>query len=191
MFFLSTPTLPVSVLTTRRFFPLVVGQQRPAAKYYGVLTLVGGRRARGRRRDGMGLVHSRFGAAAPNPDAPVCGVASRGRPVLCCPSTPPPTHSCYGTVLHTGTSMRALRGVLGSISAPSQPAYTMARRTVPCATLSYPILSCPVPVYPVLSCRPHLGPPYPPLCATLSYTCLLYTSPSPRDQRGSRMPSSA
>ena len=26
---------------------------------------------------------------------------------------------------------------------------------------------------------------------TLSYTCLLYTSPSPRDQRGSRMPSSA
>ena len=26
---------------------------------------------------------------------------------------------------------------------------------------------------------------------TLIYTCLLYTSPSPRDQRGSRMPSSA
>ena len=26
---------------------------------------------------------------------------------------------------------------------------------------------------------------------TLSVTCLLYTSPSPRDQRGSRMPSSA
>ena len=25
----------------------------------------------------------------------------------------------------------------------------------------------------------------------LNYTCLLYTSPSPRDQRGSRMPSSA
>ena len=25
----------------------------------------------------------------------------------------------------------------------------------------------------------------------LGYTCLLYTSPSPRDQRGSRMPSSA
>ena len=25
----------------------------------------------------------------------------------------------------------------------------------------------------------------------VSYTCLLYTSPSPRDQRGSRMPSSA
>ena len=25
----------------------------------------------------------------------------------------------------------------------------------------------------------------------LLYTCLLYTSPSPRDQRGSRMPSSA
>ena len=25
----------------------------------------------------------------------------------------------------------------------------------------------------------------------LYYTCLLYTSPSPRDQRGSRMPSSA
>ena len=25
----------------------------------------------------------------------------------------------------------------------------------------------------------------------LTYTCLLYTSPSPRDQRGSRMPSSA
>ena len=25
----------------------------------------------------------------------------------------------------------------------------------------------------------------------ISYTCLLYTSPSPRDQRGSRMPSSA
>ena len=27
-------------------------------------------------------------------------------------------------------------------------------------------------------------------CMTI-YTCLLYTSPSPRDQRGSRMPSSA
>ena len=27
--------------------------------------------------------------------------------------------------------------------------------------------------------------------ATLYLTCLLYTSPSPRDQRGSRMPSSA
>ena len=27
--------------------------------------------------------------------------------------------------------------------------------------------------------------------ATTDYTCLLYTSPSPRDQRGSRMPSSA
>ena len=27
--------------------------------------------------------------------------------------------------------------------------------------------------------------------AKLSYSCLLYTSPSPRDQRGSRMPSSA
>ena len=27
--------------------------------------------------------------------------------------------------------------------------------------------------------------------AALLYTCLLYTSPSPRDQRGSRMPSSA
>ena len=27
--------------------------------------------------------------------------------------------------------------------------------------------------------------------ATLSNNCLLYTSPSPRDQRGSRMPSSA
>ena len=26
---------------------------------------------------------------------------------------------------------------------------------------------------------------------TMAYTCLLYTSPSPRDQRGSRMPSSA
>ena len=26
---------------------------------------------------------------------------------------------------------------------------------------------------------------------TATYTCLLYTSPSPRDQRGSRMPSSA
>ena len=26
---------------------------------------------------------------------------------------------------------------------------------------------------------------------TLFYSCLLYTSPSPRDQRGSRMPSSA
>ena len=26
---------------------------------------------------------------------------------------------------------------------------------------------------------------------TISITCLLYTSPSPRDQRGSRMPSSA
>ena len=29
------------------------------------------------------------------------------------------------------------------------------------------------------------------LASGQSYTCLLYTSPSPRDQRGSRMPSSA
>ena len=29
------------------------------------------------------------------------------------------------------------------------------------------------------------------LCAVIDATCLLYTSPSPRDQRGSRMPSSA
>ena len=29
------------------------------------------------------------------------------------------------------------------------------------------------------------------LCNTEIQTCLLYTSPSPRDQRGSRMPSSA
>ena len=27
--------------------------------------------------------------------------------------------------------------------------------------------------------------------STTDYSCLLYTSPSPRDQRGSRMPSSA
>ena len=34
----------------------------------------------------------------------------------------------------------------------------------------------------------------PDLCMDIldfNYTCLLYTSPSPRDQRGSRMPSSA
>ena len=30
-----------------------------------------------------------------------------------------------------------------------------------------------------------------PYASHLLYTCLLYTSPSPRDQRGSRMPSSA
>ena len=28
-------------------------------------------------------------------------------------------------------------------------------------------------------------------CQSYTYICLLYTSPSPRDQRGSRMPSSA
>ena len=28
-------------------------------------------------------------------------------------------------------------------------------------------------------------------CSSIIVTCLLYTSPSPRDQRGSRMPSSA
>ena len=32
---------------------------------------------------------------------------------------------------------------------------------------------------------------YPVLKLSLSSNCLLYTSPSPRDQRGSRMPSSA
>ena len=30
-----------------------------------------------------------------------------------------------------------------------------------------------------------------PVAGMKPYTCLLYTSPSPRDQRGSRMPSSA
>ena len=34
--------------------------------------------------------------------------------------------------------------------------------------------------------KPELGP-----FGDNSYFCLLYTSPSPRDQRGSRMPSSA
>ena len=32
---------------------------------------------------------------------------------------------------------------------------------------------------------------YPSFQVMLAYRCLLYTSPSPRDQRGSRMPSSA
>ena len=43
-----------------------------------------------------------------------------------------------------------------------------------------------------LTCRPHLGPTadLPRLIAQMT-PCLLYTSPSPRDQRGSRMPSSA
>ena len=35
------------------------------------------------------------------------------------------------------------------------------------------------------------GTPYRKNYAGIGYTCLLYTSPSPRDQRGSRMPSSA
>ena len=39
----------------------------------------------------------------------------------------------------------------------------------------------------LLSCASSSQPERPPLL----YTCLLYTSPSPRDQRGSRMPSSA
>ena len=34
--------------------------------------------------------------------------------------------------------------------------------------------------------KPRFKPPFP-----ANYGCLLYTSPSPRDQRGSRMPSSA
>ena len=39
--------------------------------------------------------------------------------------------------------------------------------------------------HPVRILRPKETPP------PLTWTCLLYTSPSPRDQRGSRMPSSA
>jgi len=38
---------------------------------------------------------------------------------------------------------------------------------------------------------PHLGHVLLSTWASLFYICLLYTSPSPRDQRGSRMPSSA
>ena len=38
--------------------------------------------------------------------------------------------------------------------------------------------------------EPYVPPPPPPV-APNKCTCLLYTSPSPRDQRGSRMPSSA
>ena len=38
---------------------------------------------------------------------------------------------------------------------------------------------------------PHLTPPEPELPPPTATLCLLYTSPSPRDQRGSRMPSSA
>ena len=40
--------------------------------------------------------------------------------------------------------------------------------------------------------RPFVSIPYSlELNDTIAYVCLLYTSPSPRDQRGSRMPSSA
>ena len=39
--------------------------------------------------------------------------------------------------------------------------------------------------------RTALKPPRPPRLSQRISTCLLYTSPSPRDQRGSRMPSSA
>ena len=42
----------------------------------------------------------------------------------------------------------------------------------------------------IITCAKGLSSGYLPLGATL-YSCLLYTSPSPRDQRGSRMPSSA
>ena len=74
-----------------------------------------------------------------------------------------------------------------------------------CLVLSCPVLSCPVLPCPVLSC-PVLSYPifsYPllnPILSCLIFhafrfnlfrACLLYTSPSPRDQRGSRMPSSA
>ena len=41
-----------------------------------------------------------------------------------------------------------------------------------------------------VSCVLH-RPPSQVIHCTVLYTCLLYTSPSPRDQRGSRMPSSA
>ena len=34
-------------------------------------------------------------------------------------------------------------------------------------------------------------PPFDPMAPAVPQNCLLYTSPSPRDQRGSRMPSSA
>ena len=37
----------------------------------------------------------------------------------------------------------------------------------------------------------ELGLPYKTYASVRASTCLLYTSPSPRDQRGSRMPSSA
>ena len=39
--------------------------------------------------------------------------------------------------------------------------------------------------------RPAGAAPRAPACLAACSTCLLYTSPSPRDQRGSRMPSSA
>ena len=38
--------------------------------------------------------------------------------------------------------------------------------------------------------NPNVGPFPGVICASVNH-CLLYTSPSPRDQRGSRMPSSA
>ena len=42
-----------------------------------------------------------------------------------------------------------------------------------------------------LMAAPALAGPYVNVEANAGWTCLLYTSPSPRDQRGSRMPSSA
>ena len=46
-------------------------------------------------------------------------------------------------------------------------------------------------VVPEVAARAHLEALQPSIDAALAEACLLYTSPSPRDQRGSRMPSSA
>ena len=74
--------------------------------------------------------------------------------------------------------------VAGVFVADKTPAFSALTATVPSIFAAPDSLSCEVtsPAAPAIGYQGPLG---------WTCTCLLYTSPSPRDQRGSRMPSSA
>ena len=86
---------------------------------------------------------------------------------------------CQPRALHiTSIASRAARACLGTVSAPFFLLLPTGSELCPRAGI-------------LESRRNNQRPRQPVLPFCLGSTCLLYTSPSPRDQRGSRMPSSA
>ena len=138
-----------------------------------------------------------------------CSRASQGLSVHCCIGVPRIRLSvsrhasgflrCVSSSLHF-SSVGAF--VDSSVSWRLMPAKLASNEsTISCANLATGVAPLAVPRSPGLSSCVHADHVYPSQASfdggvrsdgiCMPATCLLYTSPSPRDQRGSRMPSSA